>query len=283
VSVPAAIPTPRPLLGRRTVLVTALLVLGTLSGLAVGLRLGDLVPSGRGWELTLDFLAAALRPALDHEAAAVPPGTPPFPLQVGAALLRTVAYALAAMSLAMAAAVPLAFLASSAWWRGRGRFGAAVRWTVRGLVVFLRSVHELLWAILFLAAFGLSPATGLLALALPYTGILAKVWSEILDEADPRPAAALEALGASPATRFLFGLLPVALPDVAAYAFYRLECCVRSAAVLGFFGIPTIGFLVARSFENLHYREVWTQLWALVAVVLVLEGWSARLRRRFVA
>ncbi len=278
-----AVPPSRPLLGRRTVLVAAILALGAVSGLAVGLRPADLVPHGRGWELTLEFLAAALRPALDHEAVSVPPGTPAFPLQVGAALLRTVAYALAAMSLAVVAAAPLALLASGAWWRGRGRLGSGVRWAVRGLVVVLRSVHELLWAVLFLAAFGLSPATGLLALALPYAGTLAKVWSEILDEADPRPAAALEALGATPLTRFLFGILPVALPDVSAYAFYRLECCVRSAAVLGFFGIPTIGFLIARSFENLHYREVWAQLWALVAVVLVLEGWSARLRRRFVA
>jgi phosphonate transport system permease protein len=70
---------------------------------------------------------------------------------------------------------------------------------------------------------------------------------------------------------------------MAAYAFYRFECAVRSSAVLGFFGFETLGYGLELSFENLHFREVWTHLYALIALVLVLETWSASLRRRFVA
>ena len=82
---------------------------------------------------------------------------------------------------------------------------------------------------------------------------------------------------------FLHGILPRALPDMTAYAFYRYECAIRSSAILGFFGYPTLGYFLRASFENLHYREVWTYLYALLVLVLVLDGWSARLRERFVA
>ena len=82
---------------------------------------------------------------------------------------------------------------------------------------------------------------------------------------------------------FLFGALPHALPDMAAYAFYRFECAVRSSAILGFFGYETLGFYLRASFEDLHFREVWSYLYALIALVLLLEAWSGALRRRFVA
>ena len=58
---------------------------------------------------------------------------------------------------------------------------------------------------------------------------------------------------------------------------------MRSSAVLGFFGFTTVGLYLKQSFENLHYREVWTYLYGLILVVLLLEAWSAQLRRRFVA
>jgi phosphonate transport system permease protein len=69
---------------------------------------------------------------------------------------------------------------------------------------------------------------------------------------------------------------------MSAYSFYRFECAVRSSAVLGFFGYPTIGYYLRLSAENLHYREVWTYLYALIALVLIVELWSSRLRERIV-
>ena len=66
-----------------------------------------------------------------------------------------------------------------------------------------------------------------------------------------------------------------------AFATYRLECALRSSAVLGFFGFETLGYLLRQSFENLHYREVWSVIYALIALVLLLEAWSSRLRSRF--
>ena len=124
--------------------------------------------------------------------------------------------------------------------------------------------------------------TAILAIALPYAGTLAKVFSEMVDEAPRESAAALAGAGATPLAAFLFGLLPRALPDLAAYAFYRFECALRSSAVLGFFGFPTLGYYLAASFENLHYGEVWTYLYTLFLLVVAADVWSGALRRRLV-
>ena len=154
---------------------------------------------------------------------------------------------------------------------------------MRVLIALLRSVHELLWAVLFMAAMGLNTFAAVVSIALPYAGTLAKVFSEMLDEAPRNTADALRAAGARPLEAFLFGLVPRALPDMAAYAFYRFECSVRASAILGFFGYPTLGYHLRQSFDNLHYGEVWTYLYALIVLVLAFEAWSGVLRRRFVA
>ena len=155
--------------------------------------------------------------------------------------------------------------------------------SARLLIGGMRSVHELLWAVLFLAALGLNTFGAVVAIAIPYGGTLAKIFSEMLEEAPRDSAHALRGLGAGPLQVFLFGQLPRALPDMAAYAFYRFECSVRSAAVLGFFGFPTLGYSIAQAFENLHFAEVWTYLYLLMGLVVAIEVWSGALRRRFVA
>jgi phosphonate transport system permease protein len=277
------------LLGRRGALLVALLVAGALSFWRLGLSPRQLVPPAGGARLALEFFAAARRPALDYEAEWVPAGAPPLWLVVLTATWRTLAFATAAMSLALLASLPLAFLASSSRWNLDTHaptvrlLAPSVQAGTRLLIALLRSVHELLWAVILLAALGLSPGTAVVAIALPYAGTLAKVFSEMLDEAPEESARALRDLGASRGVVFLFGRLPRALPDMAAYAFYRFECAVRSAAVLGFFGFPTLGYYLKASFDNLHMRETWTWLWALTALVVAFELWSSHLRRRFVA
>lgn len=230
------------------------------------------------------FAAAALAPALDYESAG-PPGTPPLLSKVLEGMRATASFALTGLSSALVLGLPLGVLCARSTW-GRGASGAARRalWlSSRALAAGLRSVHELLWAALFLAALGASPLAAALALALPYAGILAKVLSELLDEADERAVRALEHGGASRVQSFFAARLPGALPDLTAYAFYRFECALRSAAVLGFFGYPTLGLFIAQAFENQHLRELWTYLYALLLLVLVAERWSGALRRRLVA
>lgn len=280
--------------GWRGAVLLGLLGAGLWAALVLRLDPRDLVPGPGGLALAEDFLSRSWRPALTYEAEFVPEGTPPLALKVATAARTTVVFAAAATSIALLGGLLLGCLASTAWWLedpvgGRGRLQRFFRTSIapllyggtRVLITLMRSLHELLWAVLFLAAFGLSNFAAVLAIAIPYTGTLAKVFSEILDETPREGARALRAAGASPAQVFLFGLFPQALPDLSAYALYRFECALRSSAVLGFFGYPTLGYYLSASFENLHFGEVWTYLYALVGLVLVVDWWSGALRRRF--
>ncbi len=250
----------------------------------LGLNLSGLLPKTGGLHLAGDFFSAAWHPAFGYESTGfVPAEAPSFLLKVLHGLWQTLEFAIAAISLAFAFGLVLGILAADCFWAERGSGWQVFRWLLRIVLAAMRSVHELLWALILLAAMGVNPATAVLAILIPYTGTLAKVFSEMLDEGDTRPADALKYLGATPLRVFLFARLPRSFPDITAYAFYRFECAVRSSAVLGFFGFPTVGLYLKQSFENLHYREVWSYLYGLILVVILLEFWSSLIRRRFVA
>jgi phosphonate transport system permease protein len=144
----------------------------------------------------------------------------------------------------------------------------------------LRSIHELIWALLILSAIGVSPLAGMVALALPFSGTLGKVFSELIDEEARDAAAALKAIGHRPVQTFLCGTLPAALPNLITYSFYRFECALRSSAVLGFVGIETIGLYIELSHEEFYYREVWTYLYLLLALIVLVDFWGAGIRKR---
>ncbi len=154
-----------------------------------------------------------------------------------------------------------------------------MRESVRLLATALRSVHELMWALLFLSAVGTSPLAIVLAIALPFGGTLAKVFSELLDEQDQSTAEVIRATGGGGLTGLVAGVIPRALPDLSSYFLYRLECAIRSSAVMGFVGIPTIGYEITTAFQDGHYREIWTYLYLLWGVVIFLEWWGARIRK----
>ena len=263
----------------RTAVITGITVV--TFGAAVGLRLDprDLLEP-RTLSVVGDFLAAALRPALASSTGSS------LLHDVAAGLKATVAFAAAGTSLALLLGAGLGLLASSAWWEddrsgALGRFGGpAITGATRIVIAVMRSVHELLWAMLFLAALGLSPATAVLAIAIPYGGTFAKVWSEMIDEAPRDAARALRGAGGTRGQVWILALVPRALPDMSSYAFYRFECALRSSAVLGFLGFPTLGYHVSLTFENLLYRETWTFLYALFLLILAIELWSGALRRR---
>ncbi len=278
-------------------LVTAGILAAALWGYVhLELRLGDLVPGSGGVTVAAEFFSRAVSPALVSEADFVPSGTPPLLLNAANAALLTVGFAAAAMGLAIPMGFVLGFFASTAWWEEdpagarsralrtlRRMAGPVVFGSTRVLLAVLRSVHELLWAVLFLVALGLSNAAAVLAIALPFSGVLGKLFADLIDEAPRSAAHALRAAGATNSQVYLFGLLPLALPDIIAYMFYRFECALRSSAILGFFGYPTLGLYIRQSFSSTNYGEVWTYLYALVLLVAVFDVWSFGVRRRILA
>lgn len=146
---------------------------------------------------------------------------------------------------------------------------------VRVVCAMTRAVHELFWALIFLQMFGLSPLTGVLAIAVPYAGIIAKVYAEILEEADPRPLKAVP-VGAGRASAFLFVRLPDAWAHFKTYSMYRLECGLRSSAVLGFIGLPTLGFHLETAFKEGLYSEVSALLILFYFVIASMRVWMKK-------
>jgi phosphonate transport system permease protein len=138
---------------------------------------------------------------------------------------------------------------------------------VRATALVLRSIHELFWALLLIQVFGLSPATGVLAIAIPYSGIFAKVYAEMIEEADLAAERVLPK-ATSAVSAFAYARLPELAERFKTYTLYRLECGLRSTLVLGFVGLPTIGFHLESYFKQGKYAPAA----ALLAVFYALIG-----------
>ena len=146
---------------------------------------------------------------------------------------------------------------------------------VRILAAMVRAVHELFWALIFLQVLGLTPWTGVLAIAIPYAGIIAKVYAEILEESDQRALRALPP-GISRLSAFMFARLPIAFAHFRTYSLYRLECGLRSSAVLGFVGLPTLGFHLESAFAEGHYSQASALLIVFYLAIATMRKWVHR-------
>lgn len=219
-----------------------------------------------GWPQLRAFLAAALQPDLSAAMLAL----------AARSAVTTLAYAVAGAGLSLMLGLFLGVTASAAWWEGR-RLPRG--WLVlRGALVAPRAIHEVVWGLILVNILGLSPLAAILAIALPFGAITARVYADILDEVPAAPRRALLAAGAPPTAAFVYGLLPRAFPQLVSYAFYRLECALRSAAVLGVIGAGGLGQELLTSFQSLRYREMWTFIAALVLLSGAVDFWSGRVR-----
>lgn len=275
-----------PYFGKKRWTVASLILILLVCAWSLGLTPAGLIPpDATHWERTGSFFSAALHPASDYQDANVPDSADPIWIKGAKGLMATLRFALCAMSLAIPAALLLGFFGSSAWWPEPRGFIAdlalkSVFFVCRFFMSFARSIHELIWALLFLSAIGVSPMAGIVALALPFSGTLGKVFSELIDEEGREASELFKAIGHRPVQTFLVGIFPLALPNLVTYSFYRFECALRSSAVLGFVGIETIGLYIQLSHEEFYYREVWTYLYLLLALIVVVDLIGARIRER---
>ena len=139
---------------------------------------------------------------------------------------------------------------------------------LRSLCAAIRSVHELFWGLLFIQLIGIHPLAGYLAIALPYTGIFAKVFAEITEEHQSK---AVTPMQSDRFSRFFYGQWPQLLPHFRSYSLYRLECGLRSSTVLGFIGLPTLGFHLETAFMQGLYSQA-------AGILLIFYGMIATLR-----
>ena len=144
---------------------------------------------------------------------------------------------------------------------------------VRTLAAILRSVHEVFWALIFIQIFGISTLTGVLAIVLPFSGTMAKVFGEQLEEVDPAPANAVRPGDRTGVSNFFYTRLPLALHAMRNYTAYRMECAIRSSVVLGFIGLPTLGFHLETALRTGEYSSASALLYTLLALVYSLRFW----------
>ncbi|HLW37660.1 MAG TPA: ABC transporter permease subunit [Candidatus Eremiobacteraceae bacterium] len=217
----------------------------------------------------------------------VPPETSPdFLARLVRATLETLAIATSGMALAFMIATPLALAMTRTL--SIARIGPGPHWRLsqvlhaltRALLVSLRGVPELVWALLFVRAFGLGPAAGVLALAITYGGMLAKIYAEILESSDAAAADALLEAGSGRTLALLYGLLPNAAQEIVSYTVYRWECAIRASVVMGFVGAGGLGQLMDQSMKMLNGGEAATILVVFLLLVLLADAISGVLRRR---
>jgi phosphonate transport system permease protein len=204
---------------------------------------------------------------------------------VARSALETLALATAGMTLAVLVAAPLSLAVSESLSVSRvgparrAWLGPLLRAPLRGLLILMRSIPEIVWALLFVRAVGLGPAAGVLAIAVAYAGMLGKVYFEIYEAGDTRPARALLESGSGRTHAFLYGVLPVALPELVSYTVYRWECAIRASVVMGFVGAGGLGQQMELSMRMLAGGEVATMLVAFLLLIALADAVSAMLRR----
>lgn len=188
---------------------------------------------------------------------------------------QTFSYALISISIAVVLALPLGIFASGILIKNK-----IVIIVLRGIIGFLRAIHELIWAWIFVAAIGLSPIGAIFALSMPYTGYFGKIFADMLLESPKEPIKSLEISGANKLQQLLYGYFPATLPNMFSYIMYRLECATRSSSVLSFVGLGGIGFQIQISLQDLKYNEVWTFMFFLIVMILIIDKWGYEIRRR---
>lgn len=225
---------------------------------------------------TWHFLSGFFPPAHSRE----------FLLLILAATWQTIAIATSGLTLALLGAIPLTLLATeslsvSRLESGHMRFaGAIIRQSARWLLVLLRSVPELVWALLLVRIVGLGPTAGVLAIALTYSGMLGKVYAEILESSEAHATQSLLKNGSGRLAALFYGALPESASELVSYTTFRWECAIRGSVVMGFVGAGGIGQRMDESMKMLAGDEVSTMLIIFVLLVACADLVSTYLRKR---
>ena len=173
-------------------------------------------------------------------------------------LMITVAFALIAVSGAAFFGLLLALI-----FRSR---------TVRIFSASIRAVHELFWGLIFMQVYGLSATTGVLAILVPFTGIFAKMFAEIIEQQSAVPHSTLPTK-TDRLSQYIYTLIPQAWPQIVSYTRYRFECALRSSTILGFIGLPTLGFYLETAFKQGQYNEAAGLLFSFFILIATIRWW----------
>ncbi len=208
--------------------------------------------------------------------------------------LETFAISFVSILLSVAIALSLVFFASrnlvysgllfemearEGWW---GAFRRIPYLLAKGILNFLRTVPEMVWALIFVFLVGLGPFPGVLALGVHTGGVLGKLYGEVLEDVDPQPIESLQSTGANKLQIFFYGIFPQVLPQFISYTLYRWEVNIRVAAVLGFVGAGGLGQRIYIAISLFLENQLLTLMIVLYVLVTFVDYLSAYLRRKVI-
>jgi phosphonate transport system permease protein len=191
-------------------------------------------------------------------------------------MLVTLEIAAWGTALAVLTAVPMGLLASA---------NIVPPWVyqpVRRVMDATRAINEMVFAMLFVAAVGLGPFGGVLALWIHTTGVLAKLFSEAVEAIDPQPVEGIRATGASALHEIVYGVIPQVMPLWISFTLYRFESNVRSATVVGMVGAGGIGVVLWDIIRGFRYTETCAVMIIVIVAVSAIDLVSSRIRKMFV-
>jgi len=194
----------------------------------------------------------------------------------GKPLLETLAMSIAATVLAALVALPLGVLSA------KGLSPALLRRCVQLVLNVIRSIPDLVWGVMFVAAVGFGPLPGILAMACHSVGMLGKFYAEIIEHIDPAPAQALRGQGVPPLGVVRFAVWPQILPQLADVTLYRWEHNLRAATVMGVIGAGGLGLELVTAFHLFEYREAMALIIVMLVLVSLVHAGSALLRKALI-
>jgi phosphonate transport system permease protein len=174
-------------------------------------------------------------------------------------------------------AIPLAFLAATNMSKNK-TLSTVGQWILGAI----RAFPDIVLAIIFVAAVGPNPFAGVLAIAIGSTGMLGKLYSEVIESIDMKVIEAMEANGANKIQILFYGIMPQVIPEFLSYAIYRFEIDVRASSILGIVGAGGIGTLITFAYMNRNWEEVGMILLVIIIVVTIIDYISSYIRKRIV-
>ncbi len=245
-----------------------------------GITLAIVIPliwSASGLNVTWDRVLSAPADIWNIVHRMVPPDLTPETVQRAMPkVMESLFIAWVGTIIAASLSLPLAILAA------RNLTTKSSSFVIRQIFILIRSVPELLLAMVLIPVTGLGPWTGVLAIGLHSIGTLGRLSSEVMEGIDPGPVEAIASSGASRLSQIRYGVLPQVMPTITAYWLYRFEINIRASAVLGAVGVGGIGLELIQQLAFRNYARVGTVLFLTIAVVLAIDTVSARLRRRII-
>lgn len=240
----------------------------------LALAIGTVIVSWRWLSMDLQYLASAPAEMYDLFTRMYPPDLG-YTTEIVAPLIETIHIAVVGTIIAVVLSAPVAFLAAKNTTPNRVTY-----WLGKVIVTVSRSVHTIIWALIFVVMFGPGAFAGMIAIAIRSIGFVGKLLGEEIEEIDFAQVEAITATGANSVQTLVYGILPQIKPALIGVSIYRWDINVRNATILGFVGAGGIGVQLFEMIDSFQWAAVTTILIAILLVVLVSEAVSAYARRK---